>query len=130
MGEWMGILASRDGAVAEFLYGDTDVPAGEWLYFLYHDQALPDGRHICSDTACFWVLVSTAFRNQSHTHSPIPEEMRAFIIQDGSYAEWKDAFSAIDELFSNEESYKYQWSWRTERVKRFMTGECPDWVSA
>ncbi len=131
MGEWGGILASRDGGAVEDLYGGSEVPAGEWLYFLHQDQALPDGRHIFSNTACFWVTIPMAFSvpSSSGLFSPIPEEMKAFIIQDGSYAEWKDAFSAIEEHLSNHEYCSYQWSWRTEQVKRFMAGECPDWVS-
>jgi hypothetical protein len=60
---------------------------------------------------------------------PIPKEIKDFIIQDGSYAEWNNAFHAIDDYFSRDDGWKYQWSWRTNRVKHFMSGECSAWVS-
>lgn len=132
MGEWGGLLASKQGNTVIYLYGGIEIPAGEWLYFLYHLETQPDHRIIFSDTACFWLKIPTPFdlsEPGGNMYHPIPKEIKDFIIQDGSYAEWNNAFHAIDDYFSKDQGWKNQWSWRTNRVKHFMSGECSDWVS-
>jgi hypothetical protein len=131
MEEWGGLLASKQGDTVIYLHGGKEIPAGEWLYFLYHLETQPDHRIIFSDTACFWLRIPRPFAlgGPGNMYYPIPKEIKDFIIQDGSYAEWNNAFHAIDDYFSRDDGWKYQWSWRTNRVKHFMSGECSAWVS-
>ena len=131
IGEWGGLLASKLGDNVIYLYGGKEIPAGEWLYFLYHLETQPDNRIIFSDTACFWLKVSNSFElsGSGNMYHPIPKEIERCFIQDESYAEWKKAFQAIDDYFYKDDGWKYQWSWKTNRVKQFMAGECSDWVS-
>ncbi len=127
-GEWHDVYASKQGDAV--LAGGAAIPAGEWLCFLYHFEPMPrpDDRIIVSDIACFWLKIPAQIELEGGSVYPLPDEITGSIVADGDYAEWKCAFQAIDKYLSEGEA-KYQWSWRTERVKRFMSGGSSDWIS-
>jgi hypothetical protein len=132
--QWIGIAASKKGDAVIELYGSKKIPVGEWLYFAFQIKTQPDHRLIFSDSACFWLNIPDIFtiKDGSNMFRPIPEEIDPFIIQDGNYTEWKNAFQAVDDYFSNSEvryGWRNQWSWKTGRVKQFMAGQCLDWIS-
>ncbi len=132
MGEWGGILVSRPGDTIIYLHGGLQVPVGEWLYFLYHLETLPDRRVVFSDAACFWLTASAPFAlsGYGNMYYPVPPGIDELIGRDQNHAEWAAAFRAVDNYFSTRVGWKNQWSWRTARVKRFMSAECSDWVSS
>jgi len=109
------------------------VPVGEWLYLLHHLETLPDGRIIFADAACFWIQTAAPFAIRSlggNMFRPVPDGTNDLVIGDGSYADWGKAFAAIDAYFSNNDSgWRYQWSWRTDRVKALMLGRYSDWIT-
>ena len=130
--EWGGLIASQIGDTVIYLHGGREIPAGKWLYFLYHLETTADRRIFFSDTACFWLHAQTPFKLQGmgNMYHPLPEGIQRIMTQDGNYAEWRKAFQAIDDYFSRDSGWRYQWSWKSERVEHFMAGKCSDWVSA
>lgn len=131
IGEWGGLLASKQGDKVIYLYGGEEIPTGDWLYFLYHLKTLPDNRITFSRTACFWLKVTKPFRLEGYgnMYYPVPKGIEHYIIQDGNYSEWKNAFQAIDDYFCKDKGWQYQWSWKTKGVENFMAGKCSDWIS-
>ena len=131
IGEWGCFLTSKQGDKIIRLYGGVEIPAGEWLCFLYHLETQPDHRIIFSDAACVWLNVPkpVTLSGPGNMFYPIPKEIKGFIVEDGARAEWSNAPRALDLYLSKDDGLKFQWSWRTDRVKRIASGECTDWVS-
>lgn len=127
LSEWYGFFVSKQGDGVKYM--GTKIPAGEWLYFSFHFETLPDQRIIFSDASCFWLNIPTPFFQKGGCYYPMPPEIKAFIVRDGDYTEWKDAFKAIEDHFPKDNDLKNMWAWRTDQVKQFMLGEYPDWVS-
>jgi hypothetical protein len=129
--EWGCYLVSRQGDKIIHLYGGVEVPAGEWLCFLYHLETQPDHRIIFSDAACVWLNVASPVKLSgfSNMFYPIPKEIKGFIVEDGARADWNDALRAIDLHLSQDEGLRFKWSWRTDRVRRLVSGDYSDWAT-
>jgi hypothetical protein len=129
---WFGLVVSKHGDTVIESSSNWRIPAGEWLYFAFHLEGQPDNRIFFAHAACFWIKTPADFEARDGfgwLFKPVPKEIDRFIVQDGNYSEWKEAFQAVDKRFSNDDHLKYQWSWRTDRVKRLMAGEYSNWVS-
>lgn len=133
--EWIGLIVSKEGDKINELNGGSrkgsEVPIGNWIYFAFHIETLPDHRLIFANGACFWLSVSSPFtvdKKENSMFMPIPKGIDRFIVKDENYAEWEKAFKAIDDYFPKED-WKYQWSWRTDKVKQLMKGQLSDWIT-
>jgi hypothetical protein len=131
LGEWGGILSSQNGNEVIYLAGNKEIPCGQWLYFLYHLETLPDKRITFSHAACFWLNVTKPFFIEGHGNMlyPLPRNIDKLFVKDKNYLDWKDSFNAIDSYFKNDQGWKYQWSWKTDGIKNLIGGLCPGWIS-
>ncbi len=130
-GEWGALLVSKKGEEVISLHGGIEIPKGIWLLFLYHLETLPDHRIIFSDVSCLWlnVLEPIELKGYSNMFRPVPDGIEKYLLKDENYPEWENAFKEIDRYFSKDEGWRYQWSWRSERVNNFMLGNCRNWIS-
>jgi hypothetical protein len=71
----------------------------------------------------FWLKIDKDHKSapQGNTFYPISKDFEPYIVADGTYNAWKNAFKSIDDWFSAQpaDGWRNQWSWRTDRVKKF-----------